>query len=81
MSPTTVTVLKYRRYVGHAYKKERGKGKRQNVDSILVEELSGKMDTQRKEKQMGQYYNESLGHQYGKWVGGPSESTCCEKTE
>ena len=49
----------------HAHRKERGKGKRQNVDSILVEKLSGKMDTQRKEKQMGQYYNESLGHQYG----------------
>lgn len=47
----------------HPYRKERGKGKRQNVDRILVEKLSGKMDTQRKEKQMGQYCNESLGHQ------------------
>lgn len=43
---------------------KRGKGKRQNVDNILVEELPEKMDTQRNEKQIGQYYNESLGHQY-----------------
>jgi len=65
----------------HAYRKERGKRKRQNVDSILVEKVSGKMDTQRNEKQTGQYYNKSLGHQYGKWGGEDSESTCCEKTE